>query len=150
MCDLTKMLNWIKLDPHSLTGSKDYDTAVAFINGVDFALNGGLLRGYGEWLQMKMSRESLLVWSGLVVSVYFPNEGRLLNRETRTGADNKRLLTKMVESLLEFLHERERNGLCPIFVRYDEWKRRHRGDESARGSDAPWRIQPDEENQRKP
>jgi hypothetical protein len=91
-----------------------FDGVVAFIDGYDMALSGGLLVGFREWLIVRANEGNNLTWGALVASLIDHSHGR----------DDKLSIARLFATLDEFVALRTADGgLRRIYVHYERWLR---------------------------
>lgn len=94
-----------------------YDTVVAFIEGYNAAMMGGLLVGFREWLITRIQGGNNLSWSALVDLA--ADEAQT---EPAATADDARRREALFELLSQFFAERSGgDGVRSIFRRYEAW-----------------------------
>ena len=97
---------------------KFYDTASAYLMGLDRALDGEFLEGFHEWLVPQVGGGDNLAWFGLIMYIAFPRWDR---RRTRVlnSTDDLVALECLFSCLEQFLAEKEQDqGLRSIQQRY--------------------------------
>lgn len=116
---LPELLEGIRRRPGMYLRSTSFDTVVAFLDGYDAALAGGLLVGFREWLIVKARDGDNLSWAGLVWMLCRGDEGSEPPDEVARET--------LFRLLAEFLARREdREGLKQIYLSYEAWLRRQR------------------------
>lgn len=99
-----------------------YDAAVAYVEGANAACDGGLLRGFREWLIVKFGGGNSLVWWALVLFLIFPESKNPLVEYDKFD-DQQALIEQMYGLLDNFYEERQEKGLRRIYMDYEKWLR---------------------------
>ena len=96
----------------------------AWLQGYDDACEGGLLRGFREWLIVMVGTGNNLSWPALV---------RDLLKSSCTTPETE--LDKLFELVIEFRTTVNSGGMRQIMIRYHEWLQRQSwyGPEDSRG-----------------
>jgi hypothetical protein len=100
-----------------------YESACAFVTGVDMACSGEPLRGFNEWLALRAGGRWNLSWMGLVLYEAFPDADFIdldgPSRRPRTDAEHTIAFEKLFELISEFVQDRARpDGLLEILSEY--------------------------------
>ncbi len=98
-----------------------YDTVTSFLLGFNWAHEGCLLRGFNEWLVLRVGTGTNLVWSELPLYLAFPS---VLNprQELTSEANNQKAIQVLFECLESFFKETSDSlELRKLFVRYHRW-----------------------------
>jgi hypothetical protein len=84
-----------------------YTGFVAFLTGFDLGNAGGVLRGFPEWLSVRLGHRTSLGWSALVRRIALDvGESEDLPREL-TAEQEQRAVETLFQLLDEFLEERQ-------------------------------------------
>lgn len=108
-----QILQVIRARPGMVLPRADLDTALAFVDGMNYACQGGLLVGLREWLVVRLDGPNNLRWYGLV-----RKHVRGTTAASPTGDEE---ISVAFELLEEFFDIRAADGLLEIFRKYDEW-----------------------------
>jgi hypothetical protein len=93
-----------------------YDVAVAFVDGYDFALSGGLLVGFREWLIVRVDGADNMAWTELVL---------LTLGDPEAQGEQSELIKGLFRVLEEFMAVRDvYGGLRRIYAAYEKWLQR--------------------------
>lgn len=100
----------------------NYDTAVSFILGANFACPCNCLEGFHEWLIPKLGIGNNLMWTELVLMLAFPN-----CQSPRAALDklddHLPVLNFLHELLTEFWDVKKQDGLRLVYLNYEKWLR---------------------------
>ncbi len=89
-----------------------------FLVGFDVAQSGGLLRGFREWLIVRMGQWSPLVWEALVFQQAFPG-GSLTVKRSLEPEQDKHAVDFLYAYILEFLDVRDNpERLARMYTEY--------------------------------
>jgi hypothetical protein len=83
-----------------------------FLDGFDTARDGGTLRGFREWMIVRLNGGNNLTWCGLA-SHLIPDQG-----------DEKQRIAALGELIREFLRHERAVGLAQVFWDYGTWLQR--------------------------
>lgn len=99
----------------------EYDVAAAFLSGYNLAVGGSLLRGFDEWLVVRVGFGNNLSWPALVLRLTFPRSQS--PREQLQEPGMQELAVKSLLALLiEFTEEKESpRGLFRILLKHQRW-----------------------------
>ncbi len=103
-------------------GAVNYDRVTAYLSGYDYALDGGFLAGFKEWLAVKYGYGQNLAWNGLFASATL-GEADTHERPRPTGHDEV-LLEQLRSTLVEFLRHRQIIGLRNVLFDHGQWMRK--------------------------
>ncbi len=121
--DTDQVLGLAHMRPGTLGLDGSFGQAVAFLQGVDAAQDGGLLVGLREWLTVRIGDGANLAWPALIVRAAFPERVNA-NRLGLSSDDNKLVVDRLFGLLNEFRNERNsHDGLLRIFDAYAKWMR---------------------------
>ncbi len=96
------------------------ETVAAFMQGFNVASNGETLKGFREWLVLKVDYGNNLGWLGLFLEFAFPESSNPL-KELEV-ADQQQLFKLLSDTFAAFWDERESNGgLEGILERHAAW-----------------------------
>lgn len=97
-----------------------FETITAFLTGFDSASGNTALRGFQEWLVLRLGTAFNATWPLLVLLLAFPNTRSPYYRLRGTG--QKTAINCLFGLLEEFFAERTApGGLASISARYQEW-----------------------------
>ena len=118
---LPLVLQELRKRPGMYVSPANGTTAVAFVDGYNAAVGGGLLVGFREWLVIRLGWGGNLHWGELV--------GELMKDEDKqdraSDEDEVVSLNFVLDTLDQFLRERaEAQGLRRIFLEYEAWLQR--------------------------
>ena len=118
---LPPVLDMLKRHPGIMISNVNFDAVVAFIDGFNLAISGGLLVGFHEWLVVKLGYGNNFHWSGLVLRLAFA-QAETPEEQLHDAGNQKRALDSLFGHLESFLRERESaEGLRRIFLKYEGW-----------------------------
>ena len=102
--------------------NETYDVVAAFVYGYDQAYEGGLLRGFREWLIVRLRTGSNLAWPALVAHAAFPNAKSPQNEVCVDAATERRAIDTLFDLLGEFDEVvGKHDGLKDIFREYEAY-----------------------------
>jgi hypothetical protein len=104
----------------------NYDTVVAYLYGIDVAMQGGFLKGFDEWLFVGLGADTKLMQPNLP---WNENILRLAGKRSRMpglssvdGLEDRAMIDNLFELLERFLEcKNKKSGLREIYVKYNEW-----------------------------
>ncbi len=118
--ELPDLLEHVLRCPGMYCPKVDYDLITAFINGVDHGNNCGLLKGFREWLIVRLNSGNNQVWTELVLHFAYPESAS--PRDDLAKSDHTHAINTLRTLLERYWNaRREMHGLCWIFVDYKEW-----------------------------
>ena len=101
--------------PGMFVSEPHFSNMCSFLNGYDFANDGGVLVGFREWLVTTLEYGDNFTWDGLI------NHYILINFPEFTEKDK---VEKLGTFILNFLEEKEKyRGLKLIYINYELWLR---------------------------
>lgn len=86
---------------YGLNGS--YLSFVTFLMGCDFGNAGGLLRGFNEWLAVRLGQPIRLHWSALCLMIAFPSEDPRVTSKSLTADQDPQAVEALFALVDEFL-----------------------------------------------
>jgi hypothetical protein len=103
---------------------REFYDVVAFVNGFDSAIAGGLMIGLHEWLITKLGEGENLAWDELVLRLTFPNV-ETPSQHLLLGNNQAIAFESLFALLEEFFNDRDAyNGLRRIYLQYECWLKR--------------------------
>jgi hypothetical protein len=121
--------------PSMWIANASYDTACAYLRGLDMACHGGLLHGFDEWFVITYEPE----YRG-IIGRNFAWEKNLkevlddqMSAAERTMDQNEKdalWIDRLIRIIAAFYEQRERRtggGLRKIMVQYQDWLKAHEG-----------------------
>jgi hypothetical protein len=113
----------LRLRPEMYVRRASFDCVVAFMDGYDYACDGGPLCGFTEWLVMRTNAPPNWVWSAIVLEVACPGVGGGAALSDEQSARATETLFQLLES---YTAERAQpDGLGRIFAAFAKWKEAH-------------------------
>ncbi|MEW1640147.1 hypothetical protein AB0469_39570 [Streptomyces sp. NPDC093801] len=95
-----------------------YRSMATFLIGFDLGNSGGILRGFNEWLVVKLGHATSLGWSSLVLQMEFPC-GEVRTADGLSSSQERRAVDRLFSLLSEFATVRESPmALAEIYSRY--------------------------------
>src|SRR5688500_13679305 len=76
---------------------ESYAEAAAFVLGYDLAQDGRVMRGFREWLVMRLGTGSNLTWSALVLHAAFPGAASPQDEPSRSPEGERRAIDSLFE-----------------------------------------------------
>lgn len=97
-----------------------YEGFCAYIQGYDAATTYSLLRGFREWLVLRLGDGSNLAWTALVEDVIGARR-----RQAASDVEERAAIDQLFELIRDFIVERGDDvEAAGIFSRYAEWERK--------------------------
>jgi hypothetical protein len=110
----------VRKSPGMYVSPLSFDAVVAFVQGFDTAVRGGLLVGFREWLIISLDEGSNLAWPVLVST--------FLARAQSSAADDEQRIEGLFAAIEKFLLLCDApEGKRRIYVSYEAWLRRQDG-----------------------
>ncbi|MEV4758783.1 hypothetical protein AB0J86_27310 [Micromonospora sp. NPDC049559] len=120
---LQRTLELLRTRPGMLGVDGSFGQTVAFLAGMDAGQNGGLLRGFREWLVVRLGDGANLTWRGLILRLTFP-DGCLGGVANLSVEDEQRAISVLFDQLTAFLAVRDSaDGLLNVYDSYLKWLR---------------------------
>ncbi len=101
-----------------ITGERCTSLA-AYIQGMDTAMNGGLLIGFREWLIVRINGGNNLHWLHLIIYHVFPK----LSVDDVIENDEYNLIINntLIDMLLAYFIYKNEVGLMVVYLNYQKW-----------------------------
>ncbi len=109
----------VRKSPSMFMISRQCQSVIAFVEGVDFAFRGGGLAGFREWLVVKNNGGNNLGWPAHILFMCYPD--KFINLADLGNVDHRMVTDTMFELIEAFESEKEKKGLGRIFREYEEW-----------------------------
>ena len=114
-------LEFIKQRPLMWLPSEDFNVVAAYILGMDAACNRALLKGFREWLILKLGRGNNRTWIALVLELAHPDMD-----DPASALQSEEGQLKAIEQLFLCLEgffgaTAKDRGLRSIYVKYQKW-----------------------------
>lgn len=94
---------------------------VAYLNGYNDAIHGGLLQGFREWLIVRANGGNNSLWHAIIPHIILPDADDPNAAIDESEANNARAI-QMLETLFnEFSADLEQDGLRGVFHAYEKW-----------------------------
>ena len=122
MPDPRSLFETLRMRPGMYVQEPTYATLCAFVLGYDLALDGGVLRGFREWLITRLGDANNLAWPALVLRAAFPGAPNPEAEVHSSTASQKQAINVLFELIGEFDRLRaEPDGMRRIFAAYERW-----------------------------
>ncbi len=118
--------------PHLVVLGARFSSVAAYMDGYDWALRGGALVGFREWLLTGTERWTNMPWWALVRYRANPTADVLSPPDDK---EDRELLISLTADFDGFLADLEAGGLPKIFGDYQVWVAEHGGDPYGRHND---------------
>lgn len=119
-------LDRVRAAPGMYVPFPEFDLVASLVIGLDLATNSSFLKGFKEWLVLKVGYGQNLGWTELVLSIAYPRAAQPRDLLTTPDAHAHACRT-LFDSLEGFLAEVNRpDGMIELFLRYDKWLRSNR------------------------
>jgi hypothetical protein len=119
--DFRELLRSVKRRQASFMAGTSFEGAIAFIAGCDEASDRLLLSGFQAWLVTRTRSRPEIAWPGQVAHLTFADQPDRWGANGLSEDERETLRCRLFELLDEFLGERERRGLAPIYHEYMTW-----------------------------
>jgi hypothetical protein len=102
-----------------------YAAVSAFVLGYDLAAQGGVLKGFREWLIVRLGAGNNLAWMALVLHLAFPGKSDPQVALQSSAATQRHAMDILFQLIAEFDDYRAApDGLRKIYFEYEQWLRK--------------------------